>query len=117
VIGHIGHDQYAAHLQQTIQRRDSFLREIDSTKAKARWLVWTGLLSFAMGIGLFVAADLSSFGHGIESIPFWLVSSALAALGMTLLIVGIVLRIVATSRRRRVEGEFPLPPWQGAAGR
>jgi len=34
---------------------------------------------------------------------------------MMLLIVGIVLHIVSTSRRRRAYREFPvLPPWQGA---
>jgi hypothetical protein len=118
VISNVGRDQYNAYGQWIIQQRDSFLREIDSTKTKARWLVWTGLLSFTMGFGLFVAADLNSFGHENESIPFWLVSWALTALGMMLLIVGIVLRIVATSRRRRVESEFPPPlPWQDVAGR
>jgi hypothetical protein len=38
---------------------------------------------------------------------------------MLLIIVGIVLHIVATSRRRRIDRELPAGPWPGAgpAGR
>jgi pSer/pThr/pTyr-binding forkhead associated (FHA) protein len=117
VISNVGRDQYNVHVQQVIQQRDSLMRHMTATKTKARRLVWTGLLTFAIGFGLIAAADLSSFAHEIVGTPFWLVSWALTALGMMLLIAGAVLHIVATSRRRRIERELPLPPQQGAEGR
>lgn len=131
VISNVGRDQYNAHVQQVIQQRDSFMREIASTKTKARWLVWLGLLLFVVGFALFAAADLNflkqvsngfgsnnvapptdPFGRPILGIPSGLFGWALAAVGSLMLIIGIVLHIVATSRRRRVERDYPLPmPW------
>lgn len=130
VISNVGRDQYNAHVQQVIQRRDSFMREIASTKTKARWLVWLGLLLFVVGFAMFAAADLNflkqvsngfgsdtaptttPFGHPILGIPSGLLGWAIGAIGSLMLIIGIVLHIVATSRRRRVEREYPLPmPW------
>ena len=130
-ISNVGGDQYNAHVQQVIQRRDSFMREIASTKTKARWLVWLGLLLFVGGFAMFAAADLNflkqisngfgsnstapptdPFGHPILGIPSGLLGWAIAAIGALMLIIGIVLHIVATSRRRRVERDYPLPmPW------
>jgi FHA domain-containing protein len=140
VISNVGRDQYNAHVQQVIQQRDSFLRDIAATKTKARWLVWIGLLLFLAGFALFGAADLnfirqisndiqsgstgppsSPFGRDIGGVPSGLLGAGLAAIGMMLLVIGILLHIVATSRRRRVERELPLPPppWQqyGPPGR
>jgi hypothetical protein len=135
VINNVGRNQYNSHIQHIIQQRENFLREIAATKTKARWLVWTGFLAFVVGFGLFAAADLnfikevsnaiqsdnapqpttSPFGREVGGIPFGLAGWALAALGMMLLVVGIVLHIVATSRRRRVDRELPVPlAWQGA---
>jgi uncharacterized membrane protein len=120
---------YNAHVQRVIQQRDSFLRDIAATKTKARWLVWIGLLLFLAGFALFAAADLNfirqiindlqsrstappsnPFGHNIGGVPAVLLGAGLAAIGMMLLVIGILLHIVATSRRRRVERELPLPP-------
>jgi pSer/pThr/pTyr-binding forkhead associated (FHA) protein len=127
----IAEKQYKYYVQQ----RESFLREVAATKTKARWLVWTGFLTFAVGFGLFAFADLSflkqvsdaiqnggqespptsPFGREVGGVPVGLIGWALGAVGMMLLIIGIVLHIVATSRRRRADREFPLhPPWQGA---
>ena len=126
-ISNVGRDQYNAYIQQ----RDSFMREVASTKTKARWLVWLGLLLFVAGFALFAAADLNflkqvssdfgsnnvtppndPFGRPIFGIPSGLFGWALAAIGSLMLIIGIVLHIVATSRRRRVERDYPLPmPW------
>ncbi len=140
VISNVGRDQYDAHVQQVIQQRDSFLRDIAATKTKARWLVWIGLLLFLAGFALFAAADLNfirqiindlqsrstappsnPFGHNIGGVPAVLLGAGLAAIGMMLLVIGILLHIVATSRRRRVERELPLPPppWRqyGPSGR
>lgn len=133
VISNVGRDQYNAHVQQVIQQRDSFMREIASTRTKARWLVWLGLLLFVAGFAMFAAADLNflkqiandvqsngspppppsdPFGHPIFGIPSGLLGWAVGAVGALMLILGIVLHIVATSRRRRVEREYPLPmPW------
>jgi predicted component of type VI protein secretion system len=128
VISNVGRDQYNALIQQ----RDSFMREIASTKTKARWLVWLGLLLFVAGFAMFAAADLNflkqisdsfgsnsapppsttPFGRPILGIPSGLLGWAIGAVGSLMLIIGIVLHIVATSRRRRVEREYPLPmPW------
>ena len=130
VISNVGRDQYNAHVQQVIERRDSFMRDIAATKTKARWLVWLGLLLFVVGFAMFAAADLNflkqvstgfgsstapptdPFGHPILGIPSGLLGWAIGAVGSLMLIIGIVLHIVATSRRRRVEREYPLPtPW------
>jgi pSer/pThr/pTyr-binding forkhead associated (FHA) protein len=128
-ISNVGRDQYNAHVQQVIQRRDSFMREIAGTKTKARWLVWLGLLLFVVGFAMFAAADLNfikqisndlqsngtpppptnPFGHPLLGIPSGLLGWAIAAIGALMLIIGIALHIVATSRRRRVEREYPLP--------
>ena len=140
VISNVGRDQYQAHVQQVIQQRDSFMREIAGTKTKARWLVWLGLLLFVAGFAMFAAADLNflkqiasdiqsngappppsdPFGHPIFGIPSGLLGWAIAAVGSLMLVIGIVLHIVATSRRRRVERDYPLPmPWPpgGPTGR
>lgn len=131
VISNVGRDQYNAQVQQVIQQRDSFMREIAGTKTKARWLVWLGLLLFVIGFAMFAAADLNMlkqissdfsnntaapptdpFGHPILGIPSGLLGWAIGAIGGLMLVIGIVLHIVATSRRRRVERDYPLPvPW------
>ena len=139
VISNVGRDEYNAHVQQVVQRRDSFLRDIAVTKTKARWLIWLGLLLFLAGFALFGAADLdfirqigngiqsgtaptsSPFGHDIAGVPYGLIGAGVAAIGMVMFIIGIALHVVATSRRKRVERDLPLPPppWQqyGPPGR
>ena len=135
VINNADHLEYVSHIQYVNQQRENFLREVAATKTKARWLAWSGFLMLVVGFGIFAAADLSfikgisdaiqngrppsqatsPFGREIGGIPFGLAGWALGALGMILLIVGIVLHVVATSRRRRAYRDFPvLPPWQGA---
>jgi hypothetical protein len=129
----IGRDQHNAYVQQVIQR-ENFLREVAGTKTKARWLAWTGFVAFLLGFGIFAATDLnflkqignaaqsgsapaltSPFGREVGGVPVGLAGWALAAVGMIILIVGIILHIVATARRRRVDRDFPLPPWQSAS--
>jgi pSer/pThr/pTyr-binding forkhead associated (FHA) protein len=128
-INNVGHNQYNSYVQHVSQQRENFLREIAATRTKARGLVWTGLLFFVVGFGLFAAAILgfmkqgaesiqtgniepptNPFGPEIAGIPSGLLGWALAALGALLLGTGIVLHIVATSRRRRVDREFLVPP-------
>ena len=135
VINNAEHLEYRSHVQYVNQQRENFLREVAATKTKARWLAWTGFLMFVVGFGIFAAADLSfingisdsiqnggqqppttsPFGREIGGIPFGLAGWALAAVGMILLVVGIVLHVVAASRRKQAYRDFPVPPpWQGA---
>jgi hypothetical protein len=131
VINNVGRDQNNSYL---IQQRENFLREVAATKTKARWLIWTGFVSFVVGFAIFaagvlgfikqVSGDVSTgaqpsaitpFGRTIHGIPSGLIGWAMGALGMLLIIVGIVLHIVATSRRRRIDRELPAGPWPGAS--
>jgi pSer/pThr/pTyr-binding forkhead associated (FHA) protein len=132
VVSNVAGNQYNSRVQQVVAQRDNFLRDIAATKTKARWLIWAGFLLSVTGFAMFVAADLNflkqisqniqgnspqpptvtPFGRDIGGIPYGLLGWAIAALGMLLLVVGVVLHIVAASRRKRVEREFPLPvPW------
>jgi hypothetical protein len=133
-ISNVGHNQYNSYVAQISQQRENFLREIAATRTKARWLVWSGFLLFVVGFGLFAAGVLGfigqvtdavesgdvgppedPFGRDIGGIPSGLLGWAIAAIGALLLVVGIVLHIVATSRRRRVDRELSVPPpWPGA---
>lgn len=51
----INNAEYMYHIQQ----RENFLREVVATRTKARWLAWTGFVTFLAGFGLFAYADLS----------------------------------------------------------
>lgn len=129
---HYDERTYNWHVQNVNQQRENFLREVAGTKTKARWLAWTGFLLFVAGFGIFAAADLSFiksisdsiqngdsappttglFGREVGGVPIGLAGWALAAVGMLLLIVGIVLHVIATSRRKQAYRDFPvLPPW------
>jgi hypothetical protein len=135
VINNVDRDQYISHVQYVNQQRENFLREVAATKTKARWLAWTGFLLFVVGFGIFAAADLSfiksisdsiqngdsappttsPLGREVGGVPIGLAGWALAAVGMLMLIVGIILHVVAISRRKQAYREFPvLPPWPGA---
>jgi hypothetical protein len=118
-----------------IQQRENFLSEVAATKTKARWLAWTGLVILLAGFGLFAYADLdflrqisnslqtnqqppalSPFGRNVGGVPIGLIGWAVGAVGSVLLLVGIVLHIVAASRRKRADRDFPMPaPWQPGA--
>jgi hypothetical protein len=127
IINNIGRDQYVAY----VQRREGFLREVAATRTKARWLIWIGFLCFVAGFALFASGILGFIGQvsqGLESgnpqppedifgpdiagVPAGLLGWAMAAVGSLLALVGIVLHVVATSRRKRVDRELPeLPAW------
>jgi FHA domain len=132
---HYDERQYSSYVQNVNQQRENFLREVAATKTKARWLAWTGLLLFVVGFGTFAAADLSfiksisdtiqngdtappttsPLGREVGGVPIGLAGWALAAVGGLMVIVGIVLHVVATSRRKQAYREFPvLAPWPGA---
>jgi hypothetical protein len=121
-INNVGRDQYN-YSQHVIQQRESFFREIAATKTKARWLIWTGLILFLIGLGIAYAGGFSIFKLIVDS-PMdpsapepdfggfltAFVGGLINTFGVLLIIIGIVLHIVATSRRKRVDRELPPPP-------
>lgn len=122
-VSNVAGDQYNSPIQQVIQQRDSFLREIAATKTKARWLAWTGFVvliagysvfgyGFYQGVRLTSGPNIASPAQANAGVPALLIGLALAAIGMVALILGIILHIVAAARRRRIERELPIPqPW------
>jgi hypothetical protein len=123
-INNVGRDQFN-YSQHIVQQRESFFREIAATKTKARWLVWTGVVLFVIGLGISSVGGLNYlqwFGSvwGSSTAPDFNTSGLLTAaagglintVGILLIIIGIVLHIVATSRRKRVDRELPPPPPQ-----
>lgn len=130
-INNVARDQHISYVQHLEEQRENFFREIAATRTRARWLIWTGLLLFVVGEGISFAAignffavieggpshgrepPEHPFGPPIAGIPSVVLAGGLAALGVLLLIVGIVLHVVATSRRKRVDRDLPVPPpWQ-----
>jgi hypothetical protein len=118
-ISNVGGNQY-----NYVQERESFLRTIAATKTRARILVWMGLLLYVAGGSVFAVtimrlfgvisnADASSepdfhdiFGKQVLGVPLGLWGWATAGIGTLLLVVGIVLHIVASARRRRGESDI-----------
>ncbi|NEA30716.1 FHA domain-containing protein [Streptomyces sp. SID13031] len=119
-INNVGRDQY---VQQVIQQRENFFREIAAAKTKARGLIWTGVVVFLVGLAVAAFGWYTYYGQILDlsaasSMPTkddfsGLLVFALGGLvnlvGVLLIIVGIVLHIVATARRRRVDRELPPP--------
>jgi pSer/pThr/pTyr-binding forkhead associated (FHA) protein len=125
-ISNVAGNQYTAYVSHIRQERESFLQAVAATKTKARWLIWIGaILSL---IGAVIAAI--SFYQGVDNVPlpmipdgptvpalpavpafvrWYLIGLFIAAAGQIVLIIGVVLHVVATSRRKRVDREFPMP--------
>ncbi len=136
-INNVGRDQY--QYNQFIQRRESFMREVAASRTRARHLIVWGFVLFIAGAGTygwailrFVGDDFFNenfdeagfesdvprlFGPDVGGIPVGLIGFAVAFIGMVMLIVGIALHVVATSRQRRFDREQPYPPmpsmWPG----
>jgi beta-lactamase regulating signal transducer with metallopeptidase domain len=129
-INNVQRDQY---IQYVRAQRESFLREVAATRTKARWLVWLGLIAMLAGIGIFFWAfagtfgsitdafqsvgdpavfqqAFDSFGQEIAGVNAFILGMLIAAVGQIMLIVGIVLHIVATARRKRADRELAAPP-------
>lgn len=123
-------DQHISYIQQIKREREPFLREIAATKTKARWLIWIGILTSVVGYGwaLFtiggsfrILVDLMAstgipdssvmrqyFGPLIFGVPSLVWACALSAAGNVIIIVGVILHITATARRRRIDRDLPL---------
>ena len=122
-------DQHISYVQQIQREREPFLREIAATRTKARGLIWLGVLISVVGYGwtlviiggsfsmLTEAMSSESFDEGmfrnyfgppILGVPSAVWAVGLSAAGTVLLIVGALLHITATARRRRVDRQLPL---------
>lgn len=123
-ISNVGRDQhnYNSYLQTVVQQRDSFLREVAAARTRARRVVIFGLILFLGGAAVAIAlqvvianrfqslneqSDPNSFFRGF-GIAF--AAASISAFGLMLTIVGIILHVVATSRQRRVNENFPIRP-------
>jgi uncharacterized membrane protein YidH (DUF202 family) len=119
VINNVARDQFL------IQQRENFLREVAGTRTKVRYLIVLGFVMYAVGLVMFAYGfisfaiemsqiDISNppsklptpFGKEIFGVPVWLLGWALGVMGSFAMIVGLVLHVVATSRRRQVEREY-----------
>ncbi|WP_309113946.1 FHA domain-containing protein [Saccharothrix sp.] len=123
VINNVGRDQYVLH------QRDGFLREIAATRTRATRLIWLGAVLIVGGGAVFagmvlkfmsdlslptfpqepgVMPDFDFMGPRIGGIPIGLIGWAVCGIGNVLLIAGIVLHVVATARKRKVDARFPV---------
>ena len=119
-INNVGRDQYVQHV---IQQRENFFREIAAAKTKARGLIWTGVLVFLVGLAIAAFGWYTYFRQivGLSSASSMPTTDDLSGflvfalgglvnlVGVLLIIAGIVLHVVATARRRRVDRELPPP--------
>jgi hypothetical protein len=123
-------DQYNQYVSQVIQQRESFAREIAATKTKARWLVWIGLTLLLAGGGFYYWAfmkfsDFSDFTYSSEvSSEHWFhlmqIGVGVASIGVVTIVVGVVLHIVAASRKRSLmvmNAPIAPPGWSEGVGR
>ena len=101
------HDQYNQYISQVIQERESFARDIAATNSKARWLVWIGLTLIVGGGDFYYWAFMkfTNFANQSEaSADHWFhlarIGVGVSSIGVVTIIVGVVLHIVAASRRR-----------------
>lgn len=129
-ISNVAGNQYTSYVQHVRRERESFLREVAATRTKARWLIWSGAFISIFGLVLFGGSLFQFMNHIIEMMrrfpnsvntpflpenimtPVVFVGLALLTLGNILMVVGIVLHIVATSRRKKVDRDLPMPPGQ-----
>jgi FHA domain-containing protein len=119
-INNIGRDQYVQHV---IQQRENFFREIAATKTKARGLIWTGVVVFLVGLAIaafgwytyvgqildFSSATSMPTKDDLSGFLVFALGGLINLVGVLLIIAGIVLHVVATARRKRVDRELPPP--------
>lgn len=106
-INNVGRDQY---VQQVIQQRENFFREIAATKTKARGLIWTGVVVFLVGLAIAAVGWYTYFGQILDlssasSMPTkddlsgFALGGLVNLVGVLLIITGIVLHVVAYETR------------------
>ena len=114
--------------QYLIHQRDNFLREVAATRTKARYLILLGFVLMVVGFSMFAGGVLSFLsqisqidestvpsriptpvGRDLFGVPSGLLGWALSAAGSFILLIGIVMHVVATSRRRHIDQNYPDP--------
>jgi pSer/pThr/pTyr-binding forkhead associated (FHA) protein len=109
-INNVEGDQYVSFGRMAGGQREASIGAPAPTKKKARWLALTGFLNLVAGLGLVTASGLTpgaSPGGESEGILPVQIGLALTALGIILLITGILLCVIAYSRRRRAYRDLP----------
>jgi hypothetical protein len=109
-INNVGRDMHVL-----MQQRESFVRDIAATRTRARYAIWIGAALMiagmaTVGYGWYQYANRftsngseASFQSAFRSYAhFFVLGGALDLVGTVALVSGIVLHIVATSRRRRL---------------
>jgi FHA domain len=108
------------------QERESLLREVAATRTKARWFSGVGVALFVVGVvaGVYavlvtVAQFSAGNGPGVPPpdgnpfggrlVPLVAVPEAGMLGGALLIVVGVVLHVVATARRRRIDERLTVP--------
>ena len=103
-------------VNQIVRERESFARDIAATKTKARILVWVGFLMGVFGGTAFMVTFLKAMNDAsaanvpdsagsalsIGGFPVGIIGLGVGAVGQFVLIAGIILHIVAASRRRQL---------------
>jgi heme/copper-type cytochrome/quinol oxidase subunit 1 len=123
ILSNVAGNQYNQYIQQVLRERESFAHDIAATKTKARALVWLGFLMLAGGSIAFMipllqamnefdmnsysTSDPFSAGPEIGGYSVGLIGFGIAFIGQFVLIVGIILHVVAASRRKKL---LSLPP-------
>jgi hypothetical protein len=127
IINNAEQQYYYQHVQYVQQARESFLREVAATRTKARVLVWLGLLISVAGFAVYAGVilrfiqrvptfgpdtspdDIELLGPMVLGVPIGIIAFAAAGIGSIMIVVGIVLHVVASARRRRVDRDLPIP--------
>lgn len=102
------------------QRRDSLLREVAAARTRGRVVIGVGAVLFVIGLVMFAAPIVrglgaraiprNPFGPEILGIPSGVLGWALAGVGVLVVVLGIVLHVTATARRRRIYRGEEVPP-------
>lgn len=111
----------AVRTPDQLRRPDALRREIDLLRTRSRRLLGWGGAVFLLGFGLFAAGvlglltetgrDPSSqpLGPDVVGVPCAVLGWGISAMGMALLVAGLVLNAAAGARRRQADREIPWP--------
>ena len=124
----VGRAQYA---EQVVEQREHLLRAVAARERASRRLLWIGAALLVLGSALFTVGALAFagltagalerfgrpagiFGWDAAGVPSGYLAWVLAALGLVLIVLGVVLHVVARLRKGRIDKEIPAPPssWQ-----
>lgn len=135
-ISNVAGNQHNTFTTQVLQERESILRDVATTRSRARWIIIIGFALFAVGFSIFAAgilrfiiaintslsadeppAVMTPFGAELFGVPSGVLGWAAAALGAILMVVGTVLHVIASAKRKHLDRDLPLPGRQRHAGR